>query len=141
MKLTLIFLIPCMIYGGITLTVSGNPQPLIISTATAGQEPRSIIDSSTTYKIKVKKVDRASISGALSEPLPNHTSLKVTFSAPQNATSIPSVELTTTPQTLVSGINEGNYNNLTITYEYLAKVAAGIVSLSSKTLILTVTDH
>ncbi|MCK4245911.1 hypothetical protein KAX14_01595, partial [Candidatus Bipolaricaulota bacterium] len=31
------------------LTVSGSPEPLIINTATAGSEPTSVTDASTTY--------------------------------------------------------------------------------------------
>ena len=140
MNFFLFFLIPCIVHAA-SITISGNPQPLLISQAQAGSQPNSVIDTSTSYRIKVNNNETATISAAINSPLPNYTSLKVTFAAPPNATSVPSVAVTTAPQVLVSGIRKGNYSNLLITYEYLATVAAGVVSLSSKTLILTITSN
>ncbi len=140
MKLLLLLLIPFIAHAS-SITFSGNPQPLLVSQAQAGSQPNSVIDTSTTYTLEVSKGPRASISASLNSSLPDNTTLNVTFAAPPKSTSTPSVYLTTTPQVLVSGIKPGTYSNLLVTYEYLATVAAGVVPLSSKTVILTITTN
>ena len=140
MKLIWLFLIPCIAHAK-SITVSGNPQTLTVCQATAGSQPNSVTDSSTTYSVQVSKNTIASISGYINSAVPSNTTLSVTLAAPKNATSIPSVSLSTTPQVLVSNIQSGNYKNLTITYQFLATVAAGVVSLSSRTLTLTITAN
>ena len=140
MKLLYFFLIPYAVYAT-SLTISGNPSPLIISRAIAGKEPSSSINTSTTYKIQVDDNQTVSIFAALDSPLPHHTILKVTLAAPPLATRISSISLNTTPQIVVVGIPSGTYDQLAITYEYLATVAAGIVPLHNKTLLLTIVSN
>ena len=123
-----------------SITVSGNPGPLQVSTATAGYQPDSVKDDSTDYDLNFKDLEKktkGTILGALSASLPEHTELKVTFEAPKKASSS-TVSLTTTPQALVTNIRRKKFKNLQITYEFSARVEAGVIPLSTNTLILTI---
>lgn len=122
-----------------SLSISGNPHPLIINTASAGKEPNSSIDCTTTYSIRVFKGKSVSISAAIDSPLPDHTSLNINLAVPPRAKSIPS-KLKTTPQIIATGIQSGTYENLSIIYTFSATVEAGVVPLESKKLILTVSS-
>lgn len=136
----LLFLIPCIAYGA-SITVSGNPPPLIVTKARAGKEPESAIDSSTTYTLQVASNTTAILSVSIDSPMPEGTNLFVSLAAPNQTGALPPIPLRTIPQTAISHIITGIYNNLTITYEYKATVAAGIVPLCTRNIIFTLTEN
>ena len=143
MFLKLLCLLAPVYLSSASITLSGNPGPLQVSTATAGHQPDSVKDDSTDYDLNFKDLEKktnGNIHGALSAPLPKHTDLKVTFEAPEGASSS-TVSLTTTPQVLVSNIKRKKFKNLQITYEFSANVEAGVIPLSPKILILTITAN
>ena len=123
------------------ITLSGNPKPLIISRAIAGQEPLKAIDTSTTCSIWVPNQKTVTLIASLDSPMKAHTQLKMSIASPYKGTTSPLIPLDCTPKTLVTGIKEGSHENLFITYEYSATVAAGIVNLCSKTITLTILER
>ena len=131
-------LIPFLSYSA-SLTLSGNPPPLKIEKATAGFQPESCKESSTSYSIQVNPHQKISILAALASPMDPHTSLKISLTAPSFAESFP-LSLQTKAQPVVINILEGKHENLSISYEYEALVKAGIIQLSQKTIIFTLLE-
>lgn len=121
------------------ISVSGNPAALIVNTATAGSELTAATDATTTYAITTNESNRK-ITGSIDSNMPDNTTLGVTLAAPTAAgTSVGQVNLTTTAQDLVTGISTLAEGSLTISYEFSATIAAGIIASASKTVTLTVT--
>lgn len=121
-----------------TLTVSGNPAPMTINSATAGSQPNSVTNNSTSYSILTLLGGRR-ITGQLNAAMPNNTTLKVQLQAPAlGGTSQGLVTMTTTPTNLVTGIGIlALTTGLTITYNFSANVNAAPVTNSTVTLTLT----
>lgn len=124
-----------------SITLSGNPAPLVIARATAGQEPAKVTDTSTTCSIKVSNQKTVSLMASLTSPMNAYTTLKINLSTPYRGANNQTVTLDCTPKMLLAGITEGFYENLIITYEYSATVAAGVIPLCCKTIILTVLEN
>jgi hypothetical protein len=121
------------------LSVSGSPGALTVSTATAGQAPDVVTDSTTSYSITTNETDRK-ITGAINTAMPSGVTLRVALQAPAGSgTSAGPVVLTTTAQELVTGISTLNETGRAITYSLQATSAAGVVSSASKTVTLTIT--
>ena len=122
------------------ITVSGNPGPLIVNSATAGFEPAAVSDATTTYGVDIT-TDNKKITGEIDTAMPAQTTLKVTLVAPSGATSMGQVTLSTSALNLVTGLLNGtNQSGLIMTYEFSATVEAGVISSSSKTVTLTIAD-
>ena len=120
------------------ITASGNPGPLIISSATAGSALIPVSDATTTYNIDIT-TGTMKITGEISSAMPANTALRVILAAPTGATSVGMVTLSATAQDLVTGIaNLTNQNGLGISYELDASVSAGVVSSAAKTVIFTI---
>lgn len=121
------------------ITLSGNPAPLTISTATAGSQPDSASDSSTTYGITTSLAGN-SITGHLSANMPTGLTLSVELEAPFTATSLGSVALSTTPADLVTNLplisllSSGHQ----ITYTLDATVAASPAGAQNVTVTFTI---
>jgi len=123
---------------GDTLSVSGSPSAMTVSTATAGQQPNNATNATTTYNITTLNFVR-SITGNINTAMPSGVTLQVQLAAPSGATSAGSVAMTTTATNLVNSIPKfSNVSNLTITYTLSATVAAALVSNATKTLTLTI---
>ncbi len=118
------------------ISVSGNPAPLNITTPSPGSTPSSVTDNSTTYAL-TNNLTSQNISGSLSGDMPSNTALSIQLVAPEGATSSGTVNLTTTPQTLVTGIGPVASSGLTITYTFSADVLAGPVTSTTRTVTLT----
>ncbi len=124
------------------LTVSGSPEPLIINTATAGSEPTSVTDASTTYAITTNGGNNSrKITAQLDSDMPNGLTLCITLSGPTGADAPPTdVILTTAPADVVTCINSVAQNGLTITYTLSAAATVGVVNPAIKTVTLTITS-
>ncbi len=120
------------------ISVSGNPGALVINSATAGSDPNSVSDSSTTYALTTNENNRK-ITAAIDSPMPAGTTLKITLAAPPGATSAGAVTLGTSAQDVVTGISTLNTSGKTITYTFDATAAAGTVASQTRTVTLTVT--
>lgn len=120
------------------ITVSGNPAPLNVTTAVAGSPPSSASDSSTTYAVTTNNTSRK-ITGAVASTMPTGTTLSVNLTAPSGGSvSAGAVALTTTAQSLVTGIDQLAQSNLGITYTLTATSAAAPVVAATNTVTYTI---
>lgn len=120
-----------------TLTVTGNPGLLLIDSAFIGLAPNTTSDSSTTYSL-LDGDGSTQIIGSLNTALPAHTTLTIELAAPSGANSQGAIALSTMPQSLVTNISNGTYNNLSITYRFSATITAGVISPTSRTVTLSI---
>jgi hypothetical protein len=124
-----------------TLTVSGSPGSLRISTAVAGFPPDPANDATTTYTVKSKNKNSAvKIMAQLDSPMPPGVTLTVEFVAPSGATSDGPVTLDATAREVVGGIASPKSQTSSITYTLTATPAAGVVPPESRVVTLTLTD-
>lgn len=122
---------------GDSLSISGNPSTLTISTVTAGSNPNSVSDSSTTYNSITTNTVR-NITGKINSAMPTGVTLNVQLAAPVGASSAGSLAMGTTAVNLVSSIPKNTTStNLTITYTLSATAAASPSASSTRTLTLT----
>lgn len=121
------------------ISVSGDPGNLVINSATAGSQPNSDSDNSTTYSITTNESDKK-ITGKIDSAMPANTTLQINLVAPTGGSSQGNVTLTTTDADLVTNISQVAQSGLTITYTFSATVSAGTLSSDSRTVTLTLTD-
>ncbi|SDX71909.1 hypothetical protein SAMN03080603_00332 [Acetomicrobium thermoterrenum DSM 13490] len=120
------------------ISVSDDPQTLIISEATPGSDPTPVTDSSTTYAITTNGTNKK-ITAAIGPAMPTGLTLKVELEAPTGATPQPDVVLDTSASDVVTGISQVAASNLTITYTLEATAEAEVGS-GSTTVTFTLTD-
>lgn len=122
---------------GDSISLSGNPSVMAISTATAGQQPNSASNASTNYNLTTTATVRK-ITGNLNSNMPSGVTLQIQLAASGGATSAGSVTMTTTATNLVTSISKSTTaTNLTVTYNLSATAAAAQVSNATRTLTLT----
>jgi hypothetical protein len=119
------------------MTLSGDPQVLIIRSAIAGFSPDPAQDGGTVYSIEV--AETSDIVAQLDGAMPPGVTLRISLETPTGATGTGTVSLSTAPQALVRSIPPGTYTALGIVYELSATVAAGVVSLDARQVVFTVT--
>ena len=123
-----------------SISVSGDPGTLIVNTAIAGSQPPFVEDATTTYSV-VTTPANMKITGNLNLVMPTNTILRITLQAPTGATSLGAVLLTPAAKDLVTGIPAlTNQGALSITHRLSAIVLAGVISSSSRTITLTLTE-
>lgn len=118
------------------LSFSGSPS-LVISSATAGSGPTQAT-ANATYAITTNETNRK-ITAQLNAALPTAVGLQVSLAAPSGGTSAGVVELSTTAQDVVTGIDPVNAAGLSVTYTLWATVAAGVVPSGTRTVTYTIT--
>ena len=109
------------------LAVSGNPAPLVVSAAVAGQGPTSASASTTTYAISTNESNQK-IVASLDQAMPSGTDLEVTLAAPSGASSRGAISLATSGSDVVTGISTTASSALPITYRLNAGISASVVS-------------
>jgi hypothetical protein len=128
------------ICGAQTLTVSGDPALMAVTTAAAGFAPNSVTNAVTTYTAAARRrQEPQKITGRLNQAMPVGMTLTVNLAPTTGATSNGAVTLDATTRDLVGNIT--NTNNLTrsITYVLAATPAAGVVPPQSRTVTFTIT--
>ncbi|MCH9630103.1 MAG: hypothetical protein S4CHLAM37_00960 [Chlamydiia bacterium] len=124
-----------------SINITGIPASLTITTAAAGADPTAVIDSSTSYDITTD-LSSAKITGKIDTSMPSNTTLTTSLAAPSaGGTSSGAIALTTSEQNLVTGIPVGTHNTNTITYNFSATTAAGILNSTSRTVTYTLVDN
>lgn len=120
--------------------VTGDPQPMVITTTEAGVETMSAEDRSTRFTMATNTTGRR-IAVSLNAPMPEGTKLLVRL-GDATGTSIGTVDLSNalTPVTAVSGLLPGLAEDQEIAYTFLAEASAGPVPPQSRTIVFTVTD-
>lgn len=121
-----------------TVTTSGNPGSLTITTAVAGSDPTSVSDASTTYTLtRVKPPQPQKITAQLSSNMPTGVTLTATFAVGAGlGTSAGPVALDITARNVVTNIT-GNYT-AAITYQLSALPSAGVIASQTRTVTLTI---
>ena len=109
------------------LAVSGNPAPLAVSVAVAGEAPTSATASTTTYAISTNEAHQK-IVASLDQPLPSGINLEVTLAAPAGAASRGAVALATSGADVVTEISTTASSALPITYRLSASASAPATS-------------
>lgn len=118
------------------MAVSGNPAPLVVSAAGAGDALTSASGSTTTYAISTNESNQK-IVASLDQPMPTGTSLEVTLAAPSGASSRGVIGLATSGADVVTGISTVASSALPITYRLSASPAAPIAS-AARTVTFTI---
>lgn len=114
-----------------SLSISGSPAPYTINTAVAGSHPVCGSDNLTTYSITTNAVGQK-ITAALDTDMPDGVTLNVCLQAPDGATSMGSVELSSSPQNMVTGISNIAQSDLSILYNMNVNAAAVPAGTSSR---------
>lgn len=121
------------------LAFSGNPEPLVIDSATAGLEPADAVDTSTSWAFTTNHPS-SRISATLDLEMPMGTSLSVLLQAPESAFGEGYVGLNEFPHTLIYGIEAGALSGLQVGYRLHAPVESGFIGSSSRTVTFTLSD-
>ncbi|MDR3624739.1 MAG: hypothetical protein P4L16_06335 [Chlamydiales bacterium] len=114
-----------------------NPQPLIITSCFAGNEPRPLSSTTASYTITSDAHKTCKISAFLNNRMPQNTSLAIQLAAPSGAQSTGMIMLSTIPQNLVLHIPPHTNATLPITYLFSTKCQAGILPLTTKMVTFT----
>lgn len=123
-----------------TVTVSGNPAALKITTAIAGSQPISVSNNSTTYTVVTPNPAGRTykITAQLDALMPTNVTLTATLAAPAGGTSVGPVALDMTARDMVTGIPRSTNATQSITYQLSATVTAGVIASTSRKVTLTV---
>lgn len=121
------------------LAVSGSPS-LTIEVPEAGSQP-SPVTAEANYAITTNESDKI-ITAALASPMPDGTTLAVTLLAPGEGGTVQDKKtLSTTPETVVTGISKLADDTNLITYELTATAEANAEdSATSPSVTFTITD-
>ncbi len=122
------------------ISVTGNPNPMMITDATAGSGLTSISDNNTKYSLTTN-LENMKIVASISEPMPVGTSLKV-FLSSSKAASRGTVDLSaaTTPVDVVTGIGKCSDVDQSISYTFAANADVAEVPQQSRVITLTLTN-
>lgn len=115
------------------LSISGNPAPYVVNAAIAGAHPTCAADHFTTYAVTTNSSDQK-ITALLDADLPDGISIGVFLQAPEGATTMGTVELSSAPQNLVTGISNVAQSDLAITYNMSVSALAAPASTASRTI-------
>ena len=118
------------------LAVSGNPAPLVVSSAIAGSAPTSATMGGTSYAISTNETNQKIIA-SINATMPTGLSLEVSLAAPSGAASKGPVALGTSGADVVTGISATTASALPITYRLNAAPMA-IITVESRTVTFTI---
>lgn len=122
------------------ISVSGSPNPLIISDAVAGSELTSVSDASTKYSLTTN-LDNMKIVASISDRMPTGTKLMVSLSS-RKGSSVGLVDLSgaLTPVDVVTGISKCSEVNQSINYTFAANADVSQIPTQSRVVTLTLTN-
>ncbi|MBF8247589.1 MAG: hypothetical protein HW374_389 [Bacteroidetes bacterium] len=122
------------------ISVTGNPNPMIIFDAVSGQGLTSVEDQNTKYNVTTN-LDNMKIVASIDTKMPDGTKLLINL-ASSKASSAGLVDLTkaTTPVDVVTGFSRGTDQNQTIQYVFAGNADLGEIPSQSRTVTLTLTD-
>lgn len=114
----------------------GSPS-LIVNTATAGSNPTSASDASSSWAVTTNQ-SNAKVTASINSNMPAGLTLSVDLGAPAGTTSIGN-SLSTTDVDLVTGITKLAQGSLSVSYTLDATPAAGVVASTTRTVTYTIT--
>lgn len=127
-----------------TVTVSGNPGLLRISSAVAGSEPTSVSNATTTYTVDTPPSPNTKyqVTAQLNANMPAGVTLTANFAAAgAGAVSLGAVALDVTARQMVNNIRKNITATAAITYTLTATAAAGVIPNSSRIVTLTILTY
>jgi len=113
------------------VATSSDPPSFNSTEATAGCDPFEICDNTTFYSITTNGSSE-NLYASLNAPMPSGTSLSILATAPNGATSLGTVYLDSSNQTLVTGITQIAQANLQLNYMFGGTAAAGVIPTSTR---------
>ena len=125
-----------------SLSVTASPATMTISTIPfAGQQPNSITDASTSYRLTSLFAGQKKLTAQLNAAMPAGVTLKATFiAAGGGSTSNGAITLDATARDMVVNIGNVFSSTQTITYVLSAIVTAGVIPLQSRTVTITLAN-
>ncbi len=122
-----------------SLAISGNPAAFNFNLATAGSQPLSISDSSTTLSLTTNSAAGRTLSCQLASSLPSHASLTVNVATGSSGgTSLGAIDVSdAASHNLVTGIKQAFANNMTVTYNFSVTVQTPITATTNDVLTFT----
>ncbi len=123
-----------------TISVSGDPGPLIISDATPDSHSLAVSDNHSTYSLTTN-IDMMKIVASINDRMPDGTRLTVTLSSSKGR-SAGAVDISgaTSPVDVVTGLGRCSTKNESISYTFAAGEGIDDVPLQSRVVTLTLTD-
>lgn len=126
------------------ISTSGNPAALTVTSGTAGSNAlTSVSDNSTTYSITQNYGNAVKITANLDAALSSGYTLNVNL-ASSKGTSAGTVNISNATSgsavNVVTAINRGADAGQTITYTFSALASAGMLSSTTRTVTLTLTN-
>ena len=119
------------------IAVSGNPTPMVVNSAVAGNAPTAVTSTGTRYAVTTNETNQK-ITASIDQPLPSGVSLEVNLAPPAGASSAGNVPLSTAGSDVVTGISNTAESALPITYRLIATPTASMSSPASRTVTLTI---
>lgn len=119
------------------IAVSGNPAPLVISTATAGAAPTSATSAATTWAVTTNQ-SNMKVTASVDEALPSGVTLEVSLTPPSGAVGAGHVALGTASSDLVTGISGASATSLPINYRLSATTSAPTTGPQSRVVTFTI---
>lgn len=116
--------------------VSGAPEPLVISSATAGQAPASVTASGGSWAVTTNEANQK-VTASLDQPLPAGIALEVSLQPPAGAAASGDVRLGTAASDVVTGIHRLAAAALPITYRLTATPQA-TTTIATRTVTFTI---
>jgi len=126
------------------ISTSGNPAALTVTTGTAGTDAlTSVSDNSTTYSITQNYGNAVKITANLDAALQSGYTLTVNL-ASSKGTSAGTIDISNATSgsalSAVTSINRGADAGQTITYTFSALASAGMLTSTTRTVTLTLTN-
>ncbi len=124
-----------------SLSVSGDPQPLTITDATAGDVLlQQVEDHSTTYSMTTN-ASNMKVAVSLDAPMPEGTRLFVELAAASGVSNgRVDISQAVSPVDAITGIGTGSVTDQQIVYVFEADAEREVLEPQTRTVILTLTD-
>ncbi len=122
------------------LSVTGNPNPLIIGDAVAGSNSSFVSDENTKYSLTTN-LENMKIVASINDKMPTGTMLMVKLSS-SKAASTGSVDLSSalSPVDVVTGLSKSSDMNESISYTFAANSDVNEIPTQTRVVTLTLTN-
>ncbi|MBI4429911.1 MAG: hypothetical protein HY562_12430 [Ignavibacteriales bacterium] len=122
------------------ISVTGNPEALIVRDATPGSDLSSVSDENTKYSVTTN-LDNMKIVASINDRMPEGTRLMIRLNSSKSTSSGPvDISNALTPVNVVTGINKGSEQDQTIRYIFAADASVGELQTKYRTITLTLTN-
>lgn len=122
------------------IAVSGNPNPLIITTAQPGSDLTSVQDENTTYSVTTN-LSNMKIVASINGQMPAGTHLFLELKSLQGTSKgVIDISNALSPVDVVSGIGRGTDKNQTVSYLFAAEASVSEIPSDSRVVTLTLTN-